>query len=224
VGRRTYYDLIASLPGLPIRFDVERPPISQLRLMERLQILDADDATVVEQWTNFVGWDRQVLEQTDEDIAQSYQRLIGEISNTTLLELIQRRMDTRTIIAAVRRRRAGMPAPTGVGQWVDKIRRDFQHPQFQLQTLYPWIGRFDQLLGEGQALEAQRIIFEFNYRELEELAPDDMFSFEALLIYLARWEIIDRWTSLDEAAGKTRFETMIRETLGEHAHLFEPTE
>lgn len=224
MGRRTYYDLIASLPGLPIRFDVERPPISQLRLMERLQILDADDATVVEQWTNFVGWDRQVLEQTDEDIAQSYQRLIGEISNTTLLELIQRRMDTRTIIAAVRRRRAGMPAPTGVGQWVDKIRRDYQHPQFQLQTLYPWIGRFDQLLGEGQALEAQRIIFEFNYRELEELAPDDMFSFEALLIYLARWEIIDRWTSLDEAAGKTRFETMIRETLGEYAHLFEPTE
>ncbi|MDP1562136.1 MAG: DUF2764 family protein [Pirellulaceae bacterium] len=224
MGRRTYYDLIASLPGLPIRFDVERPPISGLRLMERLQILDADDAAVVEQWTNFVGWDRQVLERTDDDVAQSYHRLIGEISNATLLELIQHRMDTRTIIAAIRRRRAGMPPPTGVGQWVDKIRRDFQHPQFQLQTLYPWIGRFDQLMGEGQALEAQRIVFEFNYRELEELAPNDMFSFEAILIYLVRWEIIDRWTSLDEAAGKTRFETMIRETLGEYAHLFEPTE
>lgn len=224
MGRRTYYDLIASLPGLPLRFDVDRPPISQLRLNERLQMLEPDDAAVVDQWTNFVNWDRQVLDRSDDDVAISYQRLISEISNSFLLELVRRRMDTRTIIAAVRRRRAGMSPPTGLGQWVDKIRRDYQHPQFQLQTLYPWIGRFDQLLNEGQALEAQRIIFEFNYRELEELAPNDMFSFEALLIYLARWEIIDRWTSLDEAAGKTRFETMIRETLGEYAHLFEPTE
>jgi hypothetical protein len=224
VGRRTYYDLIASLPGLPLHFDVERPPIGQHRLNERLQMLEADDAAVVDQWTNFVHWDRQVLDRTDEDVARSYQRLISEISNSFLLELIRRRMDTRTIIAAVRRRRAGLPAPTGLGQWVERIQRDYSHPQFQLQTVYPWIGRFDQLLGEGQALEAQRIVFEFNYRELEELAPTDMFSFEALLIYLARWEIIDRWTSLDQAAGKARFETMITETLGEHAHLFEPAE
>ncbi len=224
MGRRTYYDLIASLPGLPLRFDVERPPISQHRLNERLQMLEPDDAAVVDQWTNFVHWDRQLLDRTDDDVARSYLQLISEISNSFLLELIRRRMDTRTIIAAVRRRRAGMSAPTGVGQWIERIQRDYSHPQFQLQTVYPWIGRFDQMVGEGQALEAQRIIFEFNYRELEELAPTDMFSFEALLIYLARWEIIDRWTSLDQAAGKARFETLITDTLGEHAHLFEPAE
>ncbi len=220
MGHRTYYDLIASLPALPAHFDVERPPISELRLTERLRMLDLDDAAVVQQWLQFVHWDRQVLDRTDDDVARTYQRLVSEISNPTLLEMIQRRMDTRTVIAALRRRRAGLSPPTGVGQWVEKIRNHYQHPEFQLQSRYPWIGRFDQLLTTGQALEAQRLIFEFNNRELDELPPHDMFSFEAVLVYLARWEIIDRWTSLDAEAGQVRFETMIEETLGEHAQLF----
>jgi hypothetical protein len=161
------------------------------------------------------------LERTDSDVAGRYQRLVAQISNPTLRDLIEWRLDMRTIIAALRRRLSGMGPPSGVGQWVEKIRRHYQHPTFQLQGRYPWIGRFDQLLRDGRALEAQRLIFEVNYREFDQWNPPDMFSFEALLVYLAKWEIIDRWTSLDEAAGRDRFDTILKETLGEYARLFE---
>jgi hypothetical protein len=220
LARRTYYDLIASLPSLPPRHDVERPPISEVRLRERLLLLDMDDAAVVRQWMDFVHWDRQSLDHTDDDVARAYHRLQQEITNPTLWTLIERRLDTRTLVAALRRRRAGLSPPKGVGQWLEKIRRNYHHPEFQLEGRYPWIGRFDQLIGQGQALAAERMMFEYTYQQVAELQPADPFAFEAVLVYLARWELIERWTSLDAVAGQQRFETLIKETLGEYAQLF----
>ena len=49
------------------------------------------------------------------------------------------------------------------------------------------------------------------------MANNFTFSFEAVLLYLARWEIVDRWTSRDADAGLVRFDQMIEETLGEYA-------
>ncbi len=217
---RSYYTLIASLPSLPRHFDVERLPISAPRLEERLKMLTDEDAEIVRQWTGFLHWDRQILDRTDEDVAREYRRILGEISNPTLREMIEFRMDTRTIIAAVRRRRAGMPPPTGVGQWVEQIRNNYDHPEFRLQGRYDWIGKFDAALEHGEAIEAQRLLFDANYRHWARMAEQFTFSFEAVLLYLARWEIIDRWTSCDDESGKKRFETMITETLGDYANLF----
>ncbi|MBX3416784.1 MAG: DUF2764 family protein [Pirellulaceae bacterium] len=205
---------------MPKHFDVERVPISAPRLEERLKMLAEEDAQVVRQWTGFLNWDRQVLDRTDEDVAKGYHEMMARISNETLREMIEFRMDTRTIIAAVRRRRAGLPPPTGVGQWVEQIRGNYDHPEFRLQGRFGWIGKLDQALQSGEAMVAQRLLFEANYRNWARMAERFTFSFEAVLLYLARWEIIDRWTSRNESAGKLRFETMITETLGEYAHLF----
>jgi hypothetical protein len=217
---RSYYALVASLPGLPPHFDVERPPISRPRLFERLKMLEPRDQRVVDQWLSYTNWDRQVIDRRDEEVVQTYQALLPSITNAALRELITLRMDTRTIIAALRHRRAGMPPPIGVGQWLEHIQRNYQHPEFQLQGHFDWIGKLDQLLGAGDALAAQRLLFDTSYRTWTRMSEKYNFSFEAVLFYLARWEIIDRWTSCDENAGKERFETMITETLGEYAHLF----
>lgn len=217
---RSYYALVASLPGLPPHFDVERPPISRPRLFERLKMLEPQDQRVVDQWLSYTNWDRQVIDRKDEEVVRTYQTLLLSINNAALRELITLRMDTRTIIAALRHRRAGMPPPIGVGQWLEHIRRNYHHPEFQLQGHFDWIGKFDQMLGAGDARGAQRLLFETSYRTWTRMSERYNFSFEAVLFYLARWEIIDRWTSSDENAGKERFETMITETLGEYAHLF----
>jgi hypothetical protein len=212
--------LIASLPGLPPHFDVERPPITRPRLMDRLKMLEPEDAAVVDQWLTYTNWDRQVIDRTDEEVIRTYGRLMQEISNPALREMIQIRMNTRTIIAAVRHRRAGLTAPTGVGTFTEHIHRNYQHPEFNLQGRFDWIGRLDHCLAEGDALAAQRLLFETNYRTWTRMSEQYYFTFETVLFYLARWEIIDRWTTRDSEAGQKRFETMISETLGEYAHLF----
>lgn len=217
---RSYYTLIASLPALPSSFDVERPPISQPRLMDRLKMLMEDDLKVVEQWLNFTNWDRQVIDRTDDEVVSTYKKLKKEISNPVLREMIDIRMNNRSIIAAIRHRRSGLPAPIGVGMLADSIRRNYQHPEFRLGWHYDWISKLDKCLADGDALAAQRLLFEANYRTWTQMGEKFGFSFEAVLFYLARWEIIDRWTTRDVEAGRQRFETMITETLGEHAYLF----
>jgi hypothetical protein len=220
VPSRSYYTLIASLPNLPPHFDVERTPITRPALQERLRLLHPQDAMVIEQVTSFLAWDRQPLDRSDEDVIATYDRLMQEISNPLLRELIKGRMDARTIVSALRRRRSGMPPPPGVGQWVDHIRRYFREPEFNLHGRYPWIGQLDRLLDEGDPLEAQRMLFEVNYKLWSRMAERYTFSFETVILYLARWEIIDRWTSQNASTGRERFEDLITETLGDYANLF----
>ena len=221
MASRSYYTLVASLPPLPSHFDAERVPITRPRLEERLRMLEPADYVIVDQWDHFVRWDQQVIDRTDEDVDEMYKQLQTEISNSTLWQMIEYRMDVRTIVAAVRRRRVGLPAPSGVGQWVEHIRRNYQHPEFQLQERFGWIGKFAACLDTGDAQAAQRLLFESNYQYWARLNQQYTFSFEAVLLYLARWEIIDRWTSRDSQAGQERFHTILTETLGEYAHLFQ---
>jgi hypothetical protein len=220
VASRAYYTLIASLPNLPPHFDVERTPITRPRLAERLKMLHPQDAEVVEQVAAFLAWDRQPLDRTDQEVLATYNKLMAEISNPLLRELVESRMDTRTISSGLRRRRAGLPPPPGVGKWVNHIRRHYNHPEFNLQGRYPWIGHFDRLMDAGDAMGAQRLLFDVNYALWSRMAEQYTFSFEAVILYLARWEIIDRWTSRDADRGRARFEQLITETLGDYAHLF----
>lgn len=220
MASRSYYTLVASLPPLPPDFDVDRVPITRSQLDERLQMLAEDDLAVVNQWRDYVTWDQQALDSTDDQVAQKYQALKRSIVNSTLWKMIEYRLDVRTIVAAVRRRRVGLAAPAGVGQWTEHIRRNYQHPEFQLQERFNWIGKFTSLLEADDALAAQRLLFATNYQYWSRLNQQYTFSFEAVLLYLARWEIIDRWTSRDLRAGQERFHSILTETLGEYAHLF----
>lgn len=217
---RSYYMLIASLPNLPPHFDVEQAPIKRPELVERMRMLHPADTEVIRQVIAFLAWDRQPLDRTDQEVVSTYERLMSSISNSLLREVIEFRMNTRTILAALRRRHAGQSSPPGVGQWAEHIRRNFQHPAFQLQGRYPWIEPLDRLLAEGDPMRAEHMLFDINYRHWSRRAQQYTFSFETLILYLVRWEVIDRWTSRDAVAGQARFENLITETLGEYARLF----
>jgi hypothetical protein len=220
VVSRSYYMLIASLPNLPPHFDVEQIPIKRPLLVERLRMLHPADARVINQVIAFLAWDRQPLDRTDQEVFATYRRLMATISNALLREVIEIRMNYRTIIAALRRRRVGQSAPPGVGPWVDQIRRNFQHPTFQLHGRYPWIEPLDRLLAEADPMRAQHLLFDVSYRQWSRRAEQFTFCFEALILYLVRWDIIERWTSRDAEVGRQRFEKLITETLGDYAHLF----
>jgi hypothetical protein len=221
LSQRSYYSLIASLPHLPMHFEqVDRTPITRARLAERLRLLHPRDREVIDQVASFLIWDRQPLDRSDEEVIARYDTLMKEVSSPLVRKVINTRIDVRTIISAMRRRRAGNSPPPGIGQWVDHIRRNWNHPEFNLAGRYPWISDVQRMIGEGRAHETQRLLFGVVYRTWSQMAERYTFSFEAVILYLARWEIIDRWTSQNVEIGRQRFDKLITETLGVYANIY----
>jgi len=220
VSSNSYYMLVASLPAMPTRFEVERLPITQTRLLKRLEMLKPEDAKVVEELRAFLVWDRQPWNRTDEEVIEHYDKLMSTTRNRLAREIVAFQMDVRTIMSGLRRRRLGMPPPPGVGQWVDHIRKNWEHPQFKLQWEHPWIAEMEPLLGTTDCVEVERIKFEAVWRHWAKLSERYFFSFEAVLLYLCRWEIVRRWTSLDAEQGRRRFEQLVTESLDEYANIY----
>jgi len=216
----TYYTLIASLPHLPIHFDdVVRPPITRPRLNDRLSLLREDDRKVLGQLSDFITWDRQTMERTDESVARHYNQLRQRIHHPVVHEIIEHRMEVRTIVSALRRRRDGNGPPTGVGSLVRPIQRRWKEPQFGLQRQFPWIDEFNREMLARRAVAAERVLYNCTWTDCIRIASQYTFSFEAVLLYLTRWSIVDRWTSRSRESGRVRFDQLIEETLGEYATL-----
>lgn len=214
-----YYMLVASLPRMPRTFEVEQLPISRLRLQQRLAMLNEEDTTTVEQMREFLLWDRQHPDRTDTEVLREYEQLMQRVRNVLARRIIVYRMDVRTITCGLRRRRLGMDPPSGVGQWVQAIRENWEHPDFRLARQHPWIPRVRGYMEAHQPLQTERQLLLATWNQWTRLADRYYFSFETILLYLARWEIVDRWTRLNESLGRQHFESLLTEALGEHARF-----
>lgn len=217
---RSYYTLVASLPHLPARFEeADRPPITWIRLQERLKMLEASDMEVVEQVLSFLLWDRQSRERTEAQVISHYDRLMQSIENPLARHIVSFRIDVRTIMSGLRRRRRGDSPPKGVGQWVRQIAAQWEHPDFSLAERHPWILPAQEALDEQDFIEVERLLLEATWNEWVRLSERYYFTFESIVLYLVRWEIVKRWTHLDPERGHQRFGNLLKETLGDYAQL-----
>jgi len=224
-GRRHYYTLIASLPRLP-RFDrAERLPINRERLGERLGMLEPEDAELVERATAFIRWQRQPVARTDQEMVTYYERMAELIEEPVLACMFEFLINQRTIIAALRRRYRGLPAPAsgqrwGVGRWVRHIELNWEDPDFRLGALYPWIPQVRAHLEAGEALALDRLLMNLVWDTMDRMAEGSEFGLEALLAYLFKWDILEQWLSYDTEEAKTRFDELVSEVTGEQGRLF----
>lgn len=219
-----YYTLIGSLPALPRRFDeVEGVPISQLRLEERLKMLEPHDAEVIEKMSEFLAWERQPLERTDEDIVRHYQKFTNETGNRFARELIAYIMAIRTVLAGLRCRRLQQEPPPGVPTLAAQMSRNWNHPDFGLGTQFPWIAAVDEQLKGDSPFELERMRIDLSWRRARRLSEGYFFTFEAVLLYLIRWDLVDRWTQRDAQAGQQKFEQLVTDAMGDYAHMFAGT-
>jgi len=220
VRSNTYHMLICSLSTLPPRFDVDRLPITLERLQARLRMLEPEDAQTVSRMLDILAWSRQGAEATDIAVVQRYSALIQEVTNPLVREVVAANMDVRMILAALRRRRHGLGPPTvGVDPWFAHIRRHFNQPDFRLGHVFPWILPFAHLLEQGDGLTLYRRVLGETWAYLKKRAEDYDFSFEAVVLYIARWDIIRHWQQLQAERGRAVFEALVTEALGEYAKL-----
>jgi hypothetical protein len=221
VRSNTYYLLICSLPALPPRFDVDRLPITLERLQGRLRLLEPEDAREISRMLDFLAWSHQFAEADDAAVVKRYGELMQEVTNPLIREVFAVGMDVLMIVAALRRRRHGLGPPTvGFGQWFDHIRRHFNQPDFRLGHVFPWILPFAHMLEQGDVLNLYRRVLGESWAYLKKRAEDYVFSFEAVVLYIARWDIIRHWQQLQAERGRAIFEALVTEALGEYAKLY----
>jgi len=215
-----YTTLISSLPYQPALFTEKQTVISRIRLDQRLGMLTEDDARVLRLVEELVSWSSQSFERSDEEIVRRARRGTEALPEGVVRDLVLWRLEMRTVGAALRRRKAGLPVPGahevwGHGRWVAHIRTHWSEPDFHLSGVFPWVGEASRLLAVDDSVGVQRLFLTEAWQTLGRAAQEHEFDFEAVVIYVLRWNIIDRWTRYDARGAVERFEELLTAGLGD---------
>ena len=209
-----YATLMASLPYLQRPSVSQPPPLSRIRLDNRLKMLSADRAELLWAIEDVLRWSNQSMARTDAEIVAAAERLVGELNSTVLKEAVVSRMEFRTFLAALRRRHRGEEAPPpgqpwGYGRWVSHIARNWTSPAFQLDARFPWLLESKRLMDEDNFLGLEHQLVDVVWNDLERIGQGHQFDFEAVVLYVLRWDLVARWTTYSEETAQKRFAELV---------------
>jgi len=220
-----YTMLLASLPSPGALFLAKRPPLSRLRLEARLRVLVPEDAEVLELVESVLHWGELPIELTDEEIVARIKDAMTKIENETVRLIVRDRLEIRTCMAALRRRNRGEAAPArgsawGYGRWLAHIGRNWNEETFKLDRSFPWLREANRLLKEGESLQLQRMVLEQAWKSASRYRGEHYFDFEAVVIYVIQWSIVDRWGCYNKEEAAERFEELAEAALAGQPALF----
>lgn len=212
-----YYTLVASLPALAPPFAEERPPLSRFALDRRLRMLSTEDRAELEALEGVMFFDRLSWELSSEAVVDHTDRALQSIRSPVLLEVATWRLGVRTAVAALRRRDAGLDVPSGrwgMGPWVSSIRRNWGRADLGLGRILPWLSELQDLLRQRRTKEFERLVVRRVWGELSRRAFLHHFDFEAVALYVLRWDLVHRATLEDGADAERRFHELLNESWG----------
>ena len=211
-----YITLMSALPHLGNLFGTKQTPISRLKLEARLKMLREEDALLLRRIEELVHWSYLPMERSDAEIAASAKSFFEQVSNPILRAAVESRLELHTVVAALRLRQRGESAPPpgtswGYGRWINYIERHWSEPGFRLEGAFPWVLEANRLLSTNESVALERLLFEVVWDKLGRLGEGHYFDFEAVVLYVLRWNLADRWSRYQGEAAVQRF--------GEAEHL-----
>ncbi|SHG26144.1 Protein of unknown function [Kaistia soli DSM 19436] len=208
-----YVMLMASLPSIRLLGE-KALPINPARLTERMKMLEPADRDELFAIASILSWNR--IDTGDDDAAYvaRAERILASIRSDTLREAALERLEIRTLIAALRRRHAGENTPVsgtawGIGRHVETIRRNWTQPDFGMARSFPWIAQAREQLESGDSAGLERLILDVTWRAAGRHEFGHEFDFEAVVFYLMRWQLADRWARYDADAAAVRFAQLL---------------
>ena len=221
-----YIMLMTSLPQHSSLFLAHHTPLSRIRLDQRLTMLEAEDAEQLRLVLVAEEWHRLQHVKSDAQTIALARRNLGLIESPLLRQLVTDRLELRTVVSALRRRQRGDPAPAaqeqwGFGRWMPIIAANWGEPGFRMETIYPWISEANSLMRQRNALGFERLVLSTFWDHLGRATENHFFDFEAVVIYVLRWDLIARWTSYDQQRAARRFTELMDEGLGDTVNLFD---
>jgi hypothetical protein len=209
-GGNAYALILAALPRHGDLFSAKRPPISRLGLERRLALLQEADRAEIDMLESLLSWDRQQRFADDRAALDHAEAALATLRSPLVRRLARERIAMRSAVAALRRRLSGGRAPEPRERWgltplSGRIARRWERPGFGLGPSEAWLARTDICLRTGDVFGAEREILQEVWRRLSRadagLAP----TFEAIAVYVMRWNVIDRWTKYDAETAQARF-------------------
>ncbi len=217
-----YIALISSLPGSERLFVAKQPPLSRLRLERRLTALTSEDARVLKALEHALNWSGYDMDVTDAQAMKRCKEALEDTQQPTLRKILVERMDLRTVVAALRLRKQGGGAPSGVfgmGRWSRHIPENWGDPHFRLEGAMPWIKDAKQLLEAEDPLGLERLLLSVSHKQLKRHASRHYFDFEAVAIYVLKWNIFDRWAQSNAQDAAKRFEHLAQQAMADVADI-----
>jgi hypothetical protein len=155
-----------------------------------------------------------------------FHKMEQHISHPTLRTFFDFPIDQRTVMAALRRRYLGLPAPSveqswGVGNYVRHIENNWEDPHFKLSAVFPWIPRARSHMEKGETLALERLLMNGLWDHADRSVEPYDFGFKAVLSYIIKWDILDRWLSYSIEEAKKRFEELVAEVTDERQQRLE---
>lgn len=209
-----YTLLLSSLPVHPTElFETRQPPISRIQLDKRLALLDSEDAEDLARIEALLHWSK-MKELDDEAVVKQGMLMWHAIRNPFLKELVMWRLELRTILTALRRRRDGkrlsLVAPfIGFGERLRFIKKHWRESAFGMDSLLPWVRQASELIEQDRPLELEKLILELIWRHYQRAGQGHYFDFPAVVIYVLKWDVINRWTHYDEEQAVLRFDELV---------------
>jgi hypothetical protein len=108
----------------------------------------------------------------------------------------------------------------GYGRWVRHIEQKWSAADFGLGGIMPWVADFSRLMDEGDTLGFEKQLLDLAWRYMSRAADGHFFDFEAVVLYVLRWDTFARWTAYNGELAAERFERLVNEGMGVHASLF----
>lgn len=208
-----YYGIVASLPFLSNDFTLNRLPISRNQLKSRLRSLALEDR---EQLWVIINFHEQLYSITsfgEEQVARMIDASAQQISHPRIKDLFEADTTILMIVSALRQRFLGMTPVLPSGALAQQIRRNWQQPDFGLAARYPWVPQVRGYLENGQVLELERCSDEVRWNYAVQVSEANPFTLEAIAAYLAKWDILFRWSQVNQPSGQERFDQLVGEIL-----------
>ncbi|MFC6669187.1 hypothetical protein [Marinobacterium aestuariivivens] len=83
-----------------------------------------------------------------------------------------------------------------------------------------WLRQAEQLLADDDPVGLERLLLQQVWQQLDRAGQDHWFDFVAVVVYVLRWNLIDRWVGYSAEIAARRFDSLVDSGLGRFADIF----
>lgn len=197
-----YYTVVCSLPRMNTNFQIQETPISRMQLEKRLKLLPLDKFTLALSVESLAWASWFMPQQPVASLRNDVQHLL-DTQSIFIHDTLTWFFDLRSIFAALRMRNEKKAPPENpqehwITRWNHKLISNWNELDFGLKSIYPWLPKIAGDIDKKDTISVEGFLLSYIWKYLSSIETGHYFDFEALIIYVLRWNIIHYWSQFNK--------------------------